>query len=85
MNLHSLNALSWALLVSKTLAFKKYDIASVLNLRLPRNEFESNGTLLFECLNEIRKRLANAVVPGLCTLNSTGMQANAYFRELLII
>lgn len=47
-------------------------------LRAPIDYLGSNRTLLFECLHEIRERLANKAVPGLCTFNKTGMQKSVH-------
>lgn len=47
-------------------------------LRSPVDYLGSNRTLLFECLHEIRERLANKAVPGLCTFNKTGMQKSVH-------
>lgn len=61
---------------------KKYDISSCSDfcsvLRSPMDYSGSNRTLLFECLQEIRERLANTMVPGLCTFNKTGTQKSVH-------
>lgn len=61
---------------------KKFSISSCPDfcsmLRSPTDYSGSNRTLLFECLQEIRERLANTMVPGLCTFNKTGMQKSVH-------
>lgn len=61
---------------------KKYDRSSCSDfcsmLRSPADYPGSNRTLLFERLQEIRERLANTTVPGLCTFNPTGMQKSVH-------
>lgn len=61
---------------------KKYDIRFCSDfcsmLRSPTDYSGSNRTLLFECSQEIRERLANTTVPGLCTFNKTGMQKSVH-------
>lgn len=61
---------------------KKYDIRFCSDfcsmLRSPTDYSGSNRTLLFECSQEIRERLANTMVPGLCTFNKTGMQKSVH-------
>lgn len=61
---------------------KKFNISSCSDfcsmLRSPTDYSGSNRTLLFECLQEIRERLANTMVPGLCTFNKTGMQKSVH-------
>lgn len=61
---------------------EKYDKSSCSDfcslLRSPTDYSGSNRTLLFECLQEIRERLANTMVPGLCTFNKTGMQKSVH-------